>query len=277
MVPHGDGRRDGRAHRARRGVPVGRRVSSRPCCSPSTSATRTSRSACCATGRSSPPVARRRCRAPPPTSSRSLLDGLLHLDDASFGDVDAIACASVVSRPHRRRRVDRRPPGAAADARRRRHRPARRPRRAPGEVGRRPPGQRARRRPPVRHAGGRRRLRDRHDVRLRRRRRRVRRRRDRPGLELGPRGARGPDRQAAADRAAGAGSGDRPRHGERDAVGHGLRVPGARRRAADPDPARAGRPGRRRAGRGQGDPDRRPVRGALGRATSRASTPSIPT
>ena len=81
----------------------------------------------------------------------------------------------------------------------------------------------------VRDAGGRRRLRDGDDLRLRGRRRGVRRRGDRPGARAGPRGAGGADRQAAADRAAGPGPGDRPRHGERHAVRHGVRLPGAGR------------------------------------------------
>ncbi len=60
-----------------------------------------------------------------------------------------------------------------------------------------------------------------------------------PGLELGPRGARGADREAATDRAARPGPGDRPGHGQRHAVRHGLRLPGAGDRAARADPARS--------------------------------------
>ncbi len=58
-----------------------------------------------------------------------------------------------------------------------------------------------------------------------------------PGLELGPRGARGTDRQAAADRAARPGPGDRPGHRRGDPVRHGPRLPGARRRACSPGSA----------------------------------------
>ena len=52
---------------------------------------------------------------------------------------------------------------------------------------------------------------------------------------------------------------------------------GARRRAAGTDPARAGRCGRDRAGRGPGDPDRRAVGGTVGRGRSRTSTRSTRT
>ena len=62
-----------------------------------------------------------------------------------------------------------------------------------------------------------------------------------PGPRARPRGARGADRQAAADRAARPGPGDRPRHGQRHAGRHDLRLPGARDRPARPRPARAGR------------------------------------
>ena len=79
----------------------------------------------------------------------------------------------------RARRGHRRPPRAAADRRRGRDRAARRPGRPAGRGRRRSPGQRPGRGAAVRHAGGRRRLRDGHDARLRRRRRRLRRRRDR--------------------------------------------------------------------------------------------------
>ena len=85
-----------------------------------------------------------------------------------------------------------------------------------------------------------------------------------PGSRARARGARGTDRQAAADRAARTGPGDRAGHGQRHAVRHGLRLPGARRRPARADPTRAGRRERRRARRCPGDPDRRPVRGAVG-------------
>ena len=67
-------------------------------------------------------------------------------------------------------------------------------------------------------------------------RRRLRRRGDRARPRAGPRGARRADGEAAADRAADAGPGDRPRHGRRDPVRDGPRLPGAGERAARPDP-----------------------------------------
>ena len=56
-----------------------------------------------------------------------LLDGLLRLDDASFADVSAIACASVVPNLDGRGRSDRRAPRAPARRRIGRHRAARDP------------------------------------------------------------------------------------------------------------------------------------------------------
>ena len=116
------------------------------------------------------------------------------------------------------------------------HRPDRDPDRPAGRGRRRPAGQRARRGPAPRHAGDRRRLRHRDDVRLRGRRRRVRRRGDRARARARARGARRPDREAAAGRAASAGPGDRPRHRRRDPVRHDPRPPGAGERPARPDP-----------------------------------------
>ena len=168
-----------------------------------------------------------------------LLDGLLRLDDASFGDVEAIACASVV--PALTAHVE---PVAA-----RRERPltvaaagivplAVRVDR-PGEVGadrlvNALAAARLYGTPAVvvdfgtattldcvaadgAYVGG----------------------AIAPGARARPRGARCADRQAAADRAARPGPGDRAGHGQRHAVGHDLRLPGARDRAAAPRPAGA--------------------------------------
>ena len=84
-----------------------------------------------------------------------------------------------------------------------------------------------------------------------------------PGLELGPRGARGADRQAAPGRAANARPGDRPRHGRRDPVGtilgYQALVDGLIGRIRAELAEAAGAPRRR-----SRDPDRRPVGGAVG-------------
>ena len=137
------------------------------------------------------------------------LDGLLRLDDASFGDVEAIACASVVpaltahieviaarrERPLTVATAGIVPLAVRVDR--------------PGEVG-------ADRLVNALAAarlygtpGGRRRLRHGHDAGLRGHRRRLRRRRHRARAGARPRGPRGTDRQAAADRAARPGPGDR--------------------------------------------------------------------
>ena len=220
----------------------------RPCCSRSTSATRTSRSGCSRPGPWRRPAGRRRTPRASADELELLLDGLLRLDDASFADVSAIACASVV--PNLTTRRSRRsPPGASGRSSSRRAGTVPLAIRIGPPAGgrRRPARQRAGRGAAPRDAGRRRRLRDRHDARLRGGRRRVRRRRDRAGPRARPRGARRADGQAAADRAPDARPGDRPRHRQRDAVGHDLRLPGAGGRTARPGPARARRRGRRRA------------------------------
>ncbi len=98
-----------------------------------------------------------------------------------------------------------------------------------------------------------------------------------PGLELGLEALAATDREAAADRAAHAGPGDRARHGQRHAGGDGVRVPGAGVGAAGPGSRRArgglGRASRPTSARSSpAGSRRRPGRGA-----SRASTSSTPT
>ena len=254
-------RRDGSAGawaRVRRVGRFGPRMI-RPCCSRSTSATRTSRSARSGTG--SLTAVRRAAtpRSATPDELEVLLEDLLRLDDAAFADVSAISCASVV--PAITATLE----GVAA----RRERPLlvagagtvpipiRTDR--PGDVGRRPAGQRARGGAPVRHAGDRDRPRDGDDVRLRRGRRRVRRRGDRAGHRAGagcPGVAHG---QAAPGGAADAGPGDRARHGLGHPERRRPRLPVAGRWAARQDPARARGRLRRAPGRRARDPDRRPV------------------
>ncbi len=140
------------------------RVSSSPCCSPSTSATRTSRSA---SSGPAPCIATRRAATDPRATTDEIelvLDGLLRLDGIALADLDAIAVASVVPAVSGRGRVDRRPARRAAADRRGRDGPARRPGRPAGRCRCRSAGQRPGRRPAVRHAGRRRRPRHRDDA-----------------------------------------------------------------------------------------------------------------
>ena len=81
-----------------------------------------------------------------------MLDGLLRLDDASFGDVDAIACASVVPALTAAHRDGRGAPRAAADRRDGRDRAARRADGATRRGRGRPARQRPGRGPALRHA-----------------------------------------------------------------------------------------------------------------------------
>ena len=68
-----------------------------------------------------------------------------------------------------------------------------------------------------------------------------------PGLELGLEALAARTAKLPRIELRSAGPGDRPRHRQRDAVRHDLRLPGAGRRAARPRPARARRRGRHRA------------------------------
>ncbi len=271
MVPHGASRKRANRRSATSPVAAARPRIIRPCSSRSTSATRTSRSACSGPARCWPRAAPRPTRGRPPTSSRSPSTG-------SSASTDSGWPTSTPSRSHRSC-----PPSPPRSSRS----PARRERPLvvagpgtvplairvdrPGDVG-------ADRLVNALAAGrlygtpavvvdfgtattfdcvaadgayvG---------------------RRDRPGARARARGARGTDGQAATDRAARPGPGDRPGHGRCHAVRHGLRLPGACRGPARPHPARARRRRRRRAGRGPRHPDRRAVGRAVGRARSRAS------
>ena len=268
--PHDARRTSGRADGRRR--PVGGRPAAyhrAPCCSPSTSATRTSprpRSGPGALARDAPRGDRTRGR--PPTSSSSCSTGCCASTTIALADVDAIVAARrVVPGADRRARAvaERRERPLAG---RQRRAPSRsrsastgRPRSGPtGWSTRSPPRGCTARRPSSSTSARRRRF-------------------DcvaadgayvggaiAPGARARPRGARGADRQAAADRAAGAGPGDRPRHRHADAVRR--RSSATRRSSAGllgADPARARRRGRRRTRRCvTRDPDRRPVRRAVG-------------
>ena len=193
-------------------------------------------------------VAVRRAMTPPRASADELellLDGLLRLDDVSFADVSAIACASVV--PSLTAGIE------AIAARRERSlvvaeagtvpiaiRVDR-----PSEVGADRLVNALAAAAAVRHAGRGRRLRHGDDVRLRGGRRCLRRRGDRARTRAGPRGARGEDREAAANRARGPRPRDRAGHGRGDAVRGRVRLPRAGERTARTDPARARREPRR--------------------------------
>ena len=208
------------------------RVSSSPCSSPSTSATRTSRSACSGPARCSPRDAPRRTRGRRPTSSSCCSTGCCGSTASPSRDLDAIALASVVPALTGARRGHRRTTRSAAARRRRRARSRSRSA-STGRARSVPTGWSTRsprpgctgRRPSSSTSGRRRRS-------TAWRRTALRRRRDRAGARARARGARGTDRQAATDRAARAGPGDRPGHREGHAVRHDLRLPGARRRPA---------------------------------------------
>ena len=186
-----------------------------------------------------------------------------------LADLDAIALASVV--PALTGAVE-----AIAERRDRPlliasagHDPARGPGRSAGRRRRRPAGQRPGRGPAVRHAGRRRRLRDRDDVRLRRRGRGVRRRaRSRRGSSsVSRRSRRGPPSCHGSSCARRTGRSG----GTRSAPSSRARSSATRRSASgllERVRARARRGERRRAGRGPGDPDRRAVARRPGSAAS---------
>ena len=236
----------------------------------STSATRTSPSAWSGRRARGDAPCRDATAARPPTSSSCSSTASSRLDGASLADVTAIVAR--VRRAGRDRR-GRDGGGAARIAAPRRdagHRADRRPRRPPGArsartdsstrspppacTGRRRSSSTSARRPPSTAS---------------RRTARTSAGRSRPGLELGLEALAARTAKLPRDRAPRAGPGDRPRHGQRDPVGDGLRLPGARDRAARADPRGAGRDVATSRPADPRDPDRRPVRGAVGRAARR--------
>ena len=218
------------------------------CSSRSTSGTRTSPSASSRAARSSPSGGRPRPARARPTSSRCCCATCS--PSTTTRSTASRRWPSPRSCPRRPRRWSRsrRAAGHPRPARVVGHRADRDPRGPPGPGGAGPDRQRARRRAAPRRAGGRRRLRHRHDPRLRRRGRRVRRRGDRPRARARARRAGRPHGEAAAGRAARPGPGDRARHRRRDPGRDGDRVPGARRGPRRAGDGRAGRGRWRRPG-----------------------------
>ena len=242
-----------------------------------TSGTRTSPSASSRAARSSRPAGPARIAPPPADELERDLEGLLGPGRPPAGGRGRDGGRLRRALADLGRRGRRRPPPHPDPRGGQRRRADRRARGPAGRGGRGPDRQRAGGRAAVRDPGRGRGLRHGHDAGLRGAGRRVRGRGHRTGPGAGPRGARRPHRDAAADRAVHARPRDRQGHGERHALRHRVRVPGAGVGAACPRP-RGARRGERRDARGRPhDPHRRAVRGALGRPGWRAWTPSIRT